>query len=106
MDGVLISLDPLDLADPELNPAPELLGARPADRVGRDQAEGDEEKIGLVDVAIVLVDDRDLGLGAVAAPELVGDQRAAGTGAQNENAIQHGFILHDEAEVESSAGSC
>src|SRR5450759_1306913 len=100
MNRVLLALDALDLAEAKLDSATELLRARPANRVRGDQTEGDEEEIGLVDVAVVPVYDGDLGLGAIAAPELVGDQGAAGAGAQNENSFWHACIVHDETEAE------
>jgi len=80
-----------------------LLRARPADRVRRDQAEGDEEQIGLIDVAVVPVDDRDLGLGAITTLELVRDQCAAGTGAEDEDSLCYALIMPDRAGFKSSA---
>ena len=50
-------------------------------RVG--QPERDEQQAGLVDVAVVAVDDDDLGVVAVDAPQPVGGQRAAGAGAED-----------------------
>jgi hypothetical protein len=100
VDGVLLRFDSLDLAEAELDPLPELLRARATDRVRRDKAEGDEEQIGLIDVAIVSVDDRDRGIGVVAAPELVGDQGAAGTGAEDEDSLRDRSIMPDRTGSE------
>jgi hypothetical protein len=52
-------------------------------------------------VAIVPVDDRDLGLFSEAAPELVGDQSAAGAGAEDEDASSDEPLLPGETLSES-----
>jgi hypothetical protein len=55
-------------------------------------------------VAVVLVDDRDRGFGAEATPELVGDQGAAGTGAEDEDSLRYALIMPDRVGLESNAG--
>ena len=52
--------------------------------------ERDEQQSRLVDVAVVLIDDRDRGLaGRVGTSEPVGCQRPAGSAAQDHDAIRH-----------------
>ena len=56
------------------------------DLVELGEPEGHEEEAGLVDVAVVAVDDVDLGLVVVeAAPEPVGGHRAAGAAAEDDD---------------------
>ena len=55
------------------------------------EAEGDEEKTGLVDVPVVLVDDGDLDLvPVVELAQAVRHQRAAGAAAQDHDPLRHG----------------
>ena len=61
--------------------------------VGLGQAERDEQQAGLVDVAVVAVDDDDLGRVAVAPAQAVGGQRAAGARAENDDPVAHVRII-------------
>src|SRR6266516_6781254 len=64
----------------------ELAAAGAHELLDRGQSEGDEEQAGLVDVAIVSVDDVDLGLvGVEAAAEPVGGHRAARPAAEDQD---------------------
>ena len=64
----------------------ELRGARADDRLRVGQSERNEQQAGLIDVAVVAVDDDDLGVVAVGAPQPVGGERAAGAGAEDDDA--------------------
>src|SRR5205823_1037979 len=71
--------------------AAQLVAARAHDLVDLSQPEGHEEQPRLVDVAVVAVDDVDLGLVlAVAAAEPVGGHRPAGASAQDQDSLLHG----------------
>ena len=69
--------------------------ARPDDLVGVGEPEGDEQQARLVDVAVVAVDDVDLGLVGVEAPaQPVGDHRAARAAAEDDDPLaRHGLRL-------------
>jgi hypothetical protein len=72
--------------------AAELPAARPHDLLDLRQAEGDEEQPGLVDVAVVAVDDVDLRLvGVEATAQSVGGHRAAGPAAKNHDPFPRHF---------------
>ena len=60
MDGVLGEIDVLDLGETEVDAAAKLGVARPDDLAGLREPEWNEQQAGLVDVAVVAVDDRDL----------------------------------------------
>ena len=82
------ALDPdrVDLSLVEDDPVPQLPHARPDDLVQRGEPEGDEEQPRLVDVAVVEVDDVDLGFVGVETPaQPVGDHRAAGAAAEDDD---------------------
>ena len=89
MDRARRGIDVVDLGEPELDAVVQLRAAR-ADDLGRvGQAERDEQQTGLVDVAIVAVDDDDLDLVAARSAQSVGGQRAAGSGAEDDDAASH-----------------
>ena len=86
----LVPLDPdrVDLSLVEDDAVSQLPLARPDDLVQRGEPEGDEEQPRLVDVAVVTVDDVDLGFVGVEAPaQPVGDHRAAGAAAQDDDPL-------------------
>ena len=59
MDGVLGEIDVLDLGEAEVDAAAKLGVTRPDDLLGLREPERDEQKPGLVEWAVVAVDDRD-----------------------------------------------
>ena len=87
-DLVALDADRVDLSLVEDDAVSQLPFARPDDLVQRGEPEGDEEQARLVDVAVVAVDDVDLGLVGVEAPaQPVGDHRAAGAAAQDDDPL-------------------
>ena len=86
----LVALDPdrLDLVLVEDDAVAQLAPARPHDLLDVREPEGDEEQARLVDVAVVAVDDVDLGLvGVEAAAQPVGGHRAAGAAAEDHDLL-------------------
>ena len=63
--------------------------ARPDDLLGLGEPERHEQQSGLVDVAVVAVDDRDLRLVAKAPRQAVGEQRSAGAAAEDHDPVCH-----------------
>ena len=86
---VVCGLDPVDLGDPELDPVVDLRVTGPDDLARVGQPERNEQQAGLVDVAVVAVDHRDLGGVAVDPAQPVRGQRAAGAGAEDHDAMAH-----------------
>ena len=105
----LVPLDPdrVDLALVEDDPVAELPPARAHDLVELREPERDEEQPGLVDVAVVAVDDVDLGLVGVEAPaQPVGDHRAAGAAAEDDDLLaRHGLRLAPAGRAAIGASS-
>ena len=76
----------------KFDPAMQLPPPRPDDVLHVGQPERHEQQAGLVDVAVVLVDDGDRQLiGAVVATQPVGGQRATGAATQDHDLASHGY---------------
>ena len=88
VDGTIAGLDPVDLGADEPDALVQLGAARPDDGVRVGKPERDEEQPGLVDVAVVLVDDGDRGVIAEEPAEPVGDERPAGAPAEDDDAVR------------------
>src|SRR5690606_26072941 len=74
----------------EVHAVAQLAPPGPDDLLGLGEPERHEEEAGLVDVAVVLVDDRDRRLrGLVHAAEAVGGERAARPAAEDHDAMGH-----------------
>ena len=83
-------VDAVDLGLDVVHVAVELSLARTHEVLGVGEAERDEQEPRLVDVGVVAVDDRDLGLaGRVHAPQAIGHDRAAGAAAEDEDSLCH-----------------
>ena len=75
----------------EADAAVELALAWPHDLVRLGERKGNEQQSWLVDVAVVPIDDVDLQLVLVhATAEVVGEQRAAGAAAEDDESLRHG----------------
>ena len=93
MNFVEGGLDPVDLDLAELDPRAQLLTTRSDDPVRLLEAEGDEQQAGLVDMAVVAVDDGDLGLVSVEPLKAVRDKRSAGPRFDDDDPVPHAQIL-------------
>jgi len=68
----------------------ELVTTRPDDVVGVGESEGDAEQPRLADMAVVLVDDGDVGISPrKGASQMVGGQRPTGSAVQDHHAMCH-----------------
>ena len=97
VDLIRGGLDAVDVGQPELDPVVQLRGARADDRLRVGQPERHEQQAGLIDVAVVAVDDDDLGVVAVGAPQPVGGERAAGAGAEDDDAGHASTVAAERA---------
>jgi hypothetical protein len=91
MHAARFEIDLVDGVYQVLNAAVELPAARAHDVLGVREPEGNEEQPGLVHVAVVLVDNDDLGLIRHECPtKSVSDKRPSGSGSQHDDAM-HAF---------------
>ncbi len=89
--GIVVGVDPVDLAEHELDALWHELVSRPADLRGVVGPERQEQVARLVGMHVVTVDDGDLPLLArQLAPQLVDDHRARGPGTQHHQSPRHG----------------
>jgi hypothetical protein len=76
---------------------------RPDDLVDRRETERHEQQTGLIDVAIVAVDDMDVHVVLVELPpQAIGDHGAAGTAAENHDLLPHDRLLFASSLVAES----
>jgi hypothetical protein len=96
-DRVAVEVDPLDRLQHEVDVLVQLGLARAHDLVVVGETEGHEEQAGLVDVVVVLVDDRDLHITVlVVAVQTVGGEGAARTAAEDHDPPRRSVRIHGE----------